>query len=90
MLISEIDLKNIVINVSNSPDGLDFIYYLIDRFGTFSSKVSLGKSEFENLARTIRKEQGEFILDLLREYNFEKYVELQQRRSNEKCQKTMN
>ena len=89
-MVSELDLKNMVINVSNYPDGLDFIYYLLDSFGTFSSKVSCGKSEFENLAKTIKKEQGEFILDLIREYNFEKYVELQQRRSNEKCLKTMN
>ena len=38
----------------------------------------------------IKKEQGEFILELIREHNFEKYVEIQRKRSNEKCLKTMN
>ena len=67
-----------------------FIYFLLDSFGTFSYKVNLNNSELHNIANAIKKEQGEFILDLLREYNFEKFIEVQQKRRNEKCQKTMN
>lgn len=89
-MYSDIDLKNIVINVSNSPDGLEFIYYLLDTFGTFTNKVNLNSSELHIIANTIKKEQGEFILELLREYNFEKFIEVQRKRSNEKCLKTMN
>ncbi len=89
-MYSEIDLKNMIRNVSNSPDGLEFIYFLLDSFGTFSYKVNLNNSELHNIANAIKKEQGEFILDLLREYNFEKFIEVQQKRRNEKCQKTMN
>jgi len=89
-MYSEIDLKNMIRNVSNSPDGLEFIYFLLDNFGTFSYKVNLNNSELHNIANAIKKEQGEFILDLLREYNFEKFIEVQRKRRNEKCQKTMN
>ena len=89
-MYSETDLKNIVRSVSNAPEGLDFIFYLVDSFGTFSNKVNLNNSELHNIANAIKKEQGEFILDLLREYNFDKFIELQQKRSSEKCPKTMN
>ncbi len=89
-MFSELDIKNFVNIVSNTQEGMDFIYYLVDSFGTFSYKVNLNNSEFHNLANVIKKEQGEFILDLLREYNFEKFKEIQQRRSNEKCLKQMN
>jgi len=90
MIYNEIDLKNMVRNVSNSPDGLEFIYYLLDNFGTFSAKVNLSNSELQNIVNAVKREQGEFILDLLREYNFEKFIEIQRKRSNEKCLKTMN
>lgn len=89
-MFSENDIKNFVITVSNIPEGIDFIYYLLDCFGTFSNKVNLNNSELHNISNAIKKEQGEFILDLLREYNFEKFTEIQRRRSNEKCQKQMN
>lgn len=89
-MYNEIDLKNMVRNVSNSPDGLEFIYFLLDSFGTFTCKVNLNNSELHNIANAIKREQGEFILDLLREYNFEKFIEVQRKRRNEKCQKTMN
>ena len=90
MIYNEIDLKNMVRNVSNNKDGLEFIYYLLDNFGTFSAKVNLSNSELQNIVNALKREQGEFILDLLREYNFEKFIEIQRKRSNEKCLKTMN
>lgn len=90
MIYSELDLRNMIRNVSNTPDGLEFIYFLLDSFGTFTNKVNLGNSDMHNIVNTIKKEQGEFILDLLREYNFEKFVEIHKKRSSEKCQKTLN
>ena len=88
-MYSETDIKNFVITVSNLPEGLDFIYYLLDSFGAFSNKINLSGSELEIISKAVKKEQGEFILELLREHNFDKFIEIQQKRSNEKW-KTMN
>jgi len=89
-MFSENDIKNFVVNVSNTQDGFDFIYYLLDCFGTFSTKININNSELHNITNIVKKEQGEFILDLLREHNFKKFTEIQQKRSNEKCLKQMN
>ena len=90
-MFSELDIKNFVISVSNTDEGMDFIYFLLDSFNTFSFKVNLNNSEIHNIAGAIKREQGEFILDLLREYNFDKYVEIERRRKEEtRCLKQMN
>lgn len=90
MEFSELDIKNFVTSVTNTQEGLDFIYYLLDEFGTFHTRINLGCSELQNICNQVKREQGEFILDLIREHNFEKYIEIQRKRSNEKCLKTMN
>ena len=84
------DLENIIKSVSNAEEGLSFIYYLIDDLGTFSTKVNIVDSKLQNIEKVIKKEIGENILELLRVNNFDKYIELQKRRSNEKWQKTLN
>lgn len=84
------DLENIIKSVSNTEEGLSFIYYLIDDLGTFSTKVNIVDSKLQNIEKVIKKEIGENILELLRVNNFDKYIELQKRRSNEKWQKTLN
>ena len=84
------DLENIIKSVSNTEEGLSFIYYLIDDLGTFSTKVNIVDSKLQNVEKVIKKEIGENILELLRVNNFDKYIELQKRRSNEKWQKTLN
>lgn len=84
------DLENIIKSVSNTEEGLSFIYYLIDDLGTFSTKVNIVDSKLQNIEKVIKKEVGENILELLRVNNFDKYIELQKRRSNEKWQKTLN
>lgn len=89
-MYSEQDIRNIVKNVSNTEDGLNFIYILLEEFGTFTAKINLGNSEVYNIANQVKREQGEFILNLLREHNFEKFIEVQRRRSNEKCLTTLN
>ena len=89
-MYSEQDVRNIVKNVSNTEDGLDFICILLEEFKTFTTKINLGSSEVYNIANQVRREQGEFILNLLREHNFEKFIEVQRRRSNEKCLTTLN
>lgn len=89
-MFSENDIRNIVKNVSNTKDGMDFIYLLLDQFETFTTKISLNNSELHNICNAVKREQGEYILDLLREHNFDKFIEIQQRRSNEKCLTMMN
>lgn len=89
MAYSELDIRNFVKSVSNSSAGFDFICYLLDEFGVFTTRINLGASDTYNICNHIKREQGEFILDLIREHNFEKFVEIQRKRS-EKCQKTMN
>ena len=84
------DLENIIKSVSNTEEGLSFIYYLIDDLGTFSTKANIVDSKLQNIEKVIKKEVGENILELLRVNNFDKYIELQKRRSNEKWQKTLN
>ena len=84
------DLENIIKSVSNTEEGLSFIYYLIDDLGTFSTKVNIIDGKLQNIEKVIKKEIGENILELLRVNNFDKYIELQKRRSNEKWQKTLN
>ena len=84
------DLENIIKSVSNTEDGLSFIYYLIDDLGTFSIKTNIVDGKLQYIEKFIKKEIGENILELLRVNNFDKYIELQKRRSNEKWQKTLN
>lgn len=84
------DLENIIKSVSNTEEGLSFIYYLIDDLGTFSIKTNIVDGKLQNIEKVIKKEIGENILELLRVNNFDKYIELQKRRSNEKWQKTLN
>jgi hypothetical protein len=84
------DLENLVKTVSNSEDGLNFIHYLVDDLGTFTTKVNVVDGKLQNIEKVIKKEVGESILELLRIHNLKKYIELQERRSNEKWQKSLN
>ena len=84
------DLDNLVKNVSNDEEGFNFIHYLIDDLGTFTTKINVVDGKLQNIEKIIKKEVGESILELLRIHNFEKYCELQERRSNDKWQKTLN
>lgn len=84
------DLENIVKTVSNTEDGLNFIYYILDELGTFSTKINVVDGRLQNIERVVKKEVGESILELLRVHNFKKYIELQERRSNNKWMKTLN
>lgn len=89
-MASDKDIENMIMNVTNSPDGLDFIYFLLEEFGTFTTKIQFSDGKLQNIEKVIKREQGEFILELIRQNNFKKYTEIQERRSNDKWQKTMN
>lgn len=84
------DLENLIKSVSNSPDGFEFIYFLLEEFGTFTTKIQFSDGKLQNIEKVIKREQGEFILELVRQNNFKKYTEIQERRSNDKCLKMMN
>ena len=53
------DLENIIKSVSNTEEGLSFIYYLIDDLGTFSTKVNIVDGKLQNIEKVIKKEIGE-------------------------------
>ena len=90
-MASDKDIENMIINVANSSDGLDFIYFLLEEFGTFTTKIQFSDGKLQNIEKVIKREQGEFILELIRQNNFKKYTEIQERRSNDKWQqKTMS
>lgn len=84
------ELENIVRTVSDTEDGLNFIHYLVDDLGTFTTKINVVDGKLQNIEKVVKKEVGESILELLRIHNFERYRELQERRSNDKWQKTLN
>lgn len=84
------DLENLIKSVSNFPDGFEFIYFLLEEFGTFTTKIQFSDGKLQNIEKVIKREQGEFILELIRQNNFKKYIEIQERRSNDKCLKMMN
>lgn len=73
-------------NVANDKEGLKFIEILLDKLGAFERGCNFQNHEVEMFNRG-KREQGLWLLDLLTESNFEKFVELQKRRRNLLCQK---
>lgn len=88
--MTEKDLENMIKNVLLTSDGMDFVCYLLDEFGTFTTKINVIDGKIPNIEKIIKREQGEFILELIRQYNFDKYTEIQKRRSSEKWNRTLN
>ncbi len=84
MNYSEEEIRLIVNNVAVSLDGFKFIDILIDKLGAFDRGCKFDNANMEYYNRG-KKEQGLWLLDLLRDSNFEKYCEIvKQRRTS--CQ----
>lgn len=71
----EEEIRLIVKNVLNNPEGFKFIDILIDRLGAFERGCKFDNSNMEYYNRG-KKEQGLWLLDLLRDSDFEKYSEI--------------
>lgn len=78
-------IELIVKNVSNSNDGMKFIEILLDKLGAFERGCNFQNSEMEYYNRG-KREQGLWLLDLLRDNNFEKFTQLQKTRRKKVCQ----
>jgi len=86
MNYSENQIRMIINNVALSQDGLKFIEILIDKLGAFERGCKFDNSNMEYYNRG-KREQGLWLLDLLRDSNFEKYCEIVKQRRIELCQK---
>ena len=75
------ELMLIVSNVAGTPDGFKFIEILLDKLGAFERGANLQNSELEAYNKG-RREQGLWLLDLLRDSHFDRFTELQRKRSN--------
>ena len=89
MYFSELDIRDFVRGVCATESGKKFIYFILENFGTFDKTVNYSLSDTQNLCNIIKKEQGEFILNLIREHDFKSFTELQLKRSNEKWQNNL-
>ena len=74
------ELELIVKNIANTDAGLKFIEILLDRLGAFERGYNFQNPELEAFNKG-RREQGLWLLDLLRDSNFNKFVEVQKKRS---------
>jgi len=79
-------IKDIVKNVIQTPSGFEFIEILLDRLGAFERGCNFQNIEQEYFNKG-KKEQGLWLLDLVRESHFNNFIEIQRKRRNEKCQK---
>lgn len=79
------EIKMTLKNVSNKEEGLNFIEILLDRLGAWERGCNFQNREMEVFNRG-KREQGLWLLDLLKESNFEKFIEIEQRRRKELCQ----
>lgn len=85
-MYKEEEIRTIVKNVANNDEGFKLIDLLLDRLGAFERGVNLQNPEMDIFNRG-RREVGLWLLDTLRESNFNKFIEIQKKRSREKCQK---
>lgn len=77
---TEEQINLIVKNVSNSDEGLKFIEILLDKLGAFERGFNFQNRDVE-IANKSRREQGLWLLDLLQDSNFNKFIEIQKIRS---------
>lgn len=85
MSFKDDDIKMTLKNVANDREGLNFIEILLDKLGAFERGCNFQNRDIEMFNRG-KREQGLWLLDLLIESNFEKFIEIQKRRRN-LCQK---
>ena len=79
------EIKMTVKNVSNNDEGLNFIEILIDKLGAYERGCNFQNHDMEVFNRG-KREQGLWLLDLLKEANFKKFIEIEERRRKELCQ----
>ena len=84
---SQDDIKSIVSNVAEDEYGFKFIEILLDKLGAFERGCNFQNQQADIYNRG-KREQGLWLLDLLKESNFNKFVEIEKERMK-LCQKTL-
>ena len=85
MEYTEEQIKMTVKNVANNSEGVRFIEILLDKLGAYERGCNFNNHDIEVFNRG-RREQGLWLLDLLKESNFNKFIEIETRRRKELCQ----
>ncbi len=78
-MMNENDLKNCIINISNDNDGFNFICFLLDELKPFE-RGFIQDTNLQNYLKG-KKDFAIFILELIQKYNFEKYIQIMEKRS---------
>ena len=76
------ELELIVKNVANTDAGMKCIEVLLDKLGAFERGYNFQNTEQEAFNKG-RREQGLWLLDLLRDSNFNKFIEVEKKRSKQ-------
>jgi len=85
MNYTEDEIKMTFKNVSNNEEGLKFIEILLNKLGAYERGCNFQNHDMEVFNRG-KREQGLWLLDLLKDSNFPKYIEIEERRRKELCQ----
>ena len=80
------EIKLIVNNVAVTNDGLNFIEILLEKLGAYDRGFNFQNHDME-VYNKAKREQGLWLLDLIMQSNFDKYIELMKRRKEKLCQK---
>lgn len=80
------EIRLIVQNVANDSEGFKFLEILLDKLGAYERGAKFDNSNMEYFNRG-KREQGLWLLDLLRDSNFEMYKKIEEKRRTNLCQK---
>ena len=81
----EDEIRLIVKNVANNQEGFKFLDILLDKLGAFERGCNFQNHDIEMFNKG-KREQGQWLLDLLRDSNFEKFIEIENLRRTVLCQ----
>jgi len=73
------EIKMTLKNVANTDNGLCFIEILLDKLGAYERGCNFQNHDMEVFNRG-RREQGLWLLDLLKESNFNKFIQIEEGR----------
>ena len=86
MNYTEEQIKETVCKIVESNDGLNFIEILLDKLGAWERGCNFQNRDMDTFNRG-KREQGLWLLDLLKESSFDKFIEIEKRRRKDLCQK---
>lgn len=76
------DVLNLINNVAITPDGFNFICYLLDELQAFDTGNNF-ENQYINCSNNAIRQKGQKILNLLMQSNLEKYIEVIKKRKED-------